>query len=406
MNRQHFVCLLILIISLLPASLSASPPVSVGDPVLSRWTAVRNLAADYLVFLRAAGPVPAGKTRELLAALDSLQDSYAAYRREPVFSFMAASESSFPGVFSRMERDTRALRESVSSGASFHDVNISLSDLGDAFSAYMYFRIDYASQINRYYIYLILFFVIVCLLVIVLVSVFQARLRHSETKEANSADFARQIIQIQDTERVALARELHDTLAQDLLYIKLLSETMLRTLDRSEAGADPEFRHLIELETNCLNLIRQLCSELRPPELEHLGLNAALSELCHGFRTRANIDCHFLVSGSFALGTEGETHCYRIIQEALNNIRKHANATEVLVQLSLLPQDRLLLLVEDNGVGIPEGVLAGGDTSSWGLKGMRERVRILGGSMTIGVRRDGGTGISILIPLTDGIGDR
>jgi two-component system, NarL family, sensor histidine kinase UhpB len=205
------------------------------------------------------------------------------------------------------------------------------------------------------------------------------------------------IIQAQEDERQRVARELHDEAAQALTSLLV----RLRLLERAE---DPEAarRHLGELRAltaEALEDVRRIALELRPTILDDLGMTAALGWRIDEFNTagaaRATLQVHGVDE---RLPRVIELTCYRVVQEALTNIARHADARHV--QLALTQADSCLVLeICDDGCGFDaEGARADG-AHGLGLRGMRERLALVGGTLTIDSRPDSGTRLLAHVPL-------
>jgi signal transduction histidine kinase len=217
-----------------------------------------------------------------------------------------------------------------------------------------------------------------------------------ELSQRVASDALRRVVTAQELERTRLARELHDETGQALTSI-LLS---LRTVE--EAGDEQELRAAVgevrELVRSTLQDVRQLAVDLRPKVLDDFGLVAALERLTETFGEQTGLSIHFqqLLPTSERLPAEVETALYRIVQESLTNIVKHARATSVSVVLTR-KDDSVSVVVEDDGVGF-EPHRARDD--GIGLVGMRERVALLGGRLAIESRPGAGTTFVAEVPLT------
>lgn len=204
---------------------------------------------------------------------------------------------------------------------------------------------------------------------------------------------------IQERERARIARELHDDLQQTLAAIKM---DLAAAADRV-ASAPQEVRRLLgnarDLADSVIVSTRRIVNDLRPQLLDDLGLVAALQAQAAQFAQRTGIDCEVddRANGSIDTLTPAAALClFRVAQEALNNVAKHAGAHAVTITLQ--PRDeRLGLQVDDDGRGIagPSGRKSG----SFGLLGMRERVESIGGTLAVGERPGGGTRVEVDVPL-------
>jgi signal transduction histidine kinase len=207
-------------------------------------------------------------------------------------------------------------------------------------------------------------------------------------------DALRRVVDAQELERRRLARELHDETGQALTSVLLA----LRSIE--EKAADDETRGVVaqvrELVVATLHDVRRLAVELRPKALDDFGLEAALERLTQTFAEQSGLPVDFHARlGSERLPEEVETALYRIVQEALTNIVKHARAGRVSVVL-MRKGDTAVAVVEDDGLGFePESTRDGG----YGIVGMRERVALLDGRITIETRPGGGTTIAAAVPV-------
>jgi signal transduction histidine kinase len=204
----------------------------------------------------------------------------------------------------------------------------------------------------------------------------------------------RRIVEAQELERRRLARELHDETGQALTSILL----GLKRLDDAVEGSDGRaaVAGLRELVVATLRDVRRLAVELRPKVLDDFGLVPALERLTESFAEQTKIRVHFESSlGGERLSPEVETALYRIVQESLTNVVKHAHAGSVSIVLVRQP-DAVAVVVEDDGTGFD---FERTRPDEFGLEGMRERVGLLGG--TLKVESDAGAGATIVaeVPL-------
>ncbi len=204
-------------------------------------------------------------------------------------------------------------------------------------------------------------------------------------------------------ERNRIAREIHDTLAQDLSGLVLQLQGVGRYLDRDQAVAREELKEAIRIARSALQEARRSVWELRARPLEELSLVEAIQ--AEAARLEAEgIRVEFHQEGEpVPVGAEAEHNLYRIAQEALANVRRHSRARQVAVALRFSPGS-VELAVEDDGVGFSQEEGLGAETGHFGLLGMRDRVRLLGGSLTVESTPGEGTRICTRIPVTRGGG--
>jgi PAS domain S-box-containing protein len=203
---------------------------------------------------------------------------------------------------------------------------------------------------------------------------------------------------IREEERTRIARELHDELGQALTGLKLDLAWLERRLNRHSQA---------ELVDRCANLLgrldevmistRRIITELRPSVLDQLGLADAIEWQAHDFAARTGLALDLAIECDCEQPPEAVASAvFRMLQEALTNVAKHANATRVRVALRVEPK-RLFLDVSDDGRGITRDELRG--AHSLGLLGLRERALALGGTVSIAPNPHGGTTVALQIPL-------
>jgi two-component system sensor histidine kinase UhpB len=206
---------------------------------------------------------------------------------------------------------------------------------------------------------------------------------------------------VREEERKGLSRDIHDELGQVLTGLKMELAWMRSRLQAPGAVARKALLQKIaflgsqiDASANC---IRKLCSELRPGILDDLGLAAAIEWQAREFTKRTGIKCHLTnQADGLSLSPEANTAVFRIFQEILTNVARHAQANNVTV---LLTHTEAMLILEatDDGRGIPPADLTG--SKSLGLLGMRERAMALGGNIEFRAAQAGGTAVSLRLPL-------
>lgn len=210
------------------------------------------------------------------------------------------------------------------------------------------------------------------------------------------------LVAVQEQERRRLALNLHDQLGQRLTALRLTMDTF-----RDSAADTPEQQHRFERMEQIVSQmdrdVDNLAWELRPPALDEVGLEAALRELLRQWSAsqRLATDLHVSLPGDERLPAEVETQLYRIAQEALNNVGKHAAASHV----SLLLERRgseVAMIVEDDGRGFEIEEIRKDASRGMGLMGMRERAATLGGDVQVEARPGSGTTVFVRLPLRDG----
>ncbi len=200
-------------------------------------------------------------------------------------------------------------------------------------------------------------------------------------------------------ERNRLARELHDSVTQVLFGLTLNLESAVGLLDRKPEKARALLTRSREMAGEALAEMRSLIFELRPAALQEKGLAMALSNHINLFRRRTGVEVTLTLNGDERLSPDVEFALYRVAQEALNNVAKHARARHVRVKLDLRPEEALLEVCDD-GVGFDPTASARG--GSFGMIGMRERVSELKGSLEVISAPGQGTCIRARIPAASG----
>ena len=226
----------------------------------------------------------------------------------------------------------------------------------------------------------------------------QTRLQLSHQKLRRLADHA---YQIKEMERKRIAREIHDDLGQSLLALRIEAELLAGRTKGTHSHLHKRARAtLLQIDTT-IKSVRQIINDLRPTVLD-LGLSAAVEWQVNQFQRRTGIQCEVQDDhGEIALPDHCATAFFRILQESLTNIVRHANATRVKVELRL-NGGWLSLTVCDNGCGLPPG--GRNKYGSFGLVGIEERIVILGGTCAVFSEPDGGTTVMVSAPVIDGPG--
>lgn len=211
--------------------------------------------------------------------------------------------------------------------------------------------------------------------------------------EETPASMKLRVIEAQEGERQRLAEEVHDGPAQVLTNAIFQVEYLDRVIDDSPRAAHAELAFLRRMLRDGLDEVRGFIAELRPPAVD-LGLAQAIADRAKEFGERHDIGVSVAVEGiDERLGPEAKSSVLRIVQEALQNVRKHAAATEVRIGL-----EGQTLTIADNGRGFDVMRLASGITRSFGLQFMRERAELMGASLQIESRQGEGTRILLRLP--------
>jgi PAS domain S-box-containing protein len=208
------------------------------------------------------------------------------------------------------------------------------------------------------------------------------------------------LTQAHEEERRRLARELHDEVGQALTIAKMRMRMVENALPEDATDAREKIALLESLVKDTLEDVRTLSHELRPPLLEEMGWGPALKTLCDSFSDRTGLPIRFTAEGGDArLMPEVELAAYRVVQEALTNIARHAEATQATVRARLLKHG-LEIIIEDNGAGFEMEAIMQADAPNLGLGllSMRERVDAVGGQITIDSVPGWSTRIHLYLP--------
>lgn len=223
-----------------------------------------------------------------------------------------------------------------------------------------------------------------------------------QTREAVQRDLLHQVVTAQEQERQRIARDLHDSTGQALTALGLGFAAVRDGVQNNPDVAIRQVDQLKKLSMQALEELRDLISNLRPSVLDNLGLVPALQNHVKEFENRTAVPVELLVNGRRRrLPPEMETIIFRLVQEALTNVSRHAAAHQVNIQLNFQP-DTLQLTIQDDGRGFdPEQALnPHNKRRAWGLLGMRERVSLVQGQLHIHAAPNQGTTLQIAIPLT------
>ncbi|MDQ3801004.1 MAG: histidine kinase, partial [Acidobacteriota bacterium] len=222
------------------------------------------------------------------------------------------------------------------------------------------------------------------------------RLRRLQALNQTRAEFARRLIESQESERHRIALELHDSIGQTLAVIRN------RTLLGMEAGEDgkivemhAQLKQISEASTLALSETREIARNLHPAQIENLGLTAALRSLVESVESATGLKCEADIDEiSQNLPYDASINIYRIVQESLSNIIKHSGASFAGVRLQI-ENEKLVLLIEDDGRGFTDGT----NPQGLGLTGMRERARMIGADLTVDSHPGEGTKVRLMLNL-------
>lgn len=213
-------------------------------------------------------------------------------------------------------------------------------------------------------------------------------------------DISRRLLEAQEQESGRIARGLHEDVGQELVLCAAKVEKIDKLLPDSAIEAQRRTQELRENASKVLSAVQSLRDQLHPPKLEYLGLAAAMRSLCREFTKQHNLPVDFIEAGLPRTTPHEISIClFRVLQEALSNIANHSGAPFAEVKLQGSPSE-IRLLIRDSGVGFdPE---AAGNGECLGLIGMRERVHVVKGTISIRSKPQFGTEISVRVRLQTG----
>jgi signal transduction histidine kinase len=221
----------------------------------------------------------------------------------------------------------------------------------------------------------------------------EEELKGSQEKLRNLADYLQSV---REQERTSIAREIHDELAQALTALKMDIFWLGKKLPKDQQTLLDKTKAMIKLTDMTIKTVKKISTELRPGLLDDLGLVAAIEWQAEEFKNRTGITCRIDVDPEDIMVEEKRsTILFRIFQETLTNIARHAKATRVTASLKE-KDDKLELRVRDNGKGITKEQIS--NPKSFGLMGIRERAKSWRGEVKISGSPDKGTTVVVRIP--------
>ena len=222
--------------------------------------------------------------------------------------------------------------------------------------------------------------------------------------EGHIRTLTQELIKAQENERLKISHDLHDNIAQNLSALKLACETLFHDQPTVSNELKGKVSSLSKILQKCISSVRDLSYGLRPPGLSQLGLVRTISRYCHEFSNENEMTVDFSSTDmdDLRLNFDTEINLYRVVQEALNNIRKHADAKHVIIRLTSSAPN-IILTIEDNGKGFDpkKRLLSALNEKRMGLWSMEERVSLLNGIMNIQSAHMKGTKIFIEVPCNE-----
>ena len=226
------------------------------------------------------------------------------------------------------------------------------------------------------------------------------RTRELADSEAHLRQLLSFLEHVREEDRSHFARELHDELGQNLTALRIDFTALGHALKDAAPAVHARLQAIDQMLNGTVDSVRRICEDLRPRMLDDLGLEAALESYAKRFSRQYGVHCDLaLMCDDFGLDGPTSTAVFRIVQESLTNIAKHAQAAHAMVTLESCGND-LLLSIADDGCGLPAHL--DGERKTHGMLGMHERVGMLGGSIAIDSAPGRGTHIEVRIPRNPG----
>ena len=260
-------------------------------------------------------------------------------------------------------------------------------------------EIEKLQKIIHQYTTFFIVFDIVFFVTIIIVIIFAIQILKSRKKLKSSNRYLRFTIKGQEEERARIARELHDTIAQDLRYCRNLSE---RIEDKNDPELGSKLSNMLE---QSLSYVRNMSYNLAPPDVIKNDLAANVLNLAQNFREHSDVEFRLTIPDllvSNYLSEEQNLNLYRIIQEALSNIIKHAKASEVTLLVRNENGDEakgIYIFISDDGVGFEPSQIKerGSDGNHFGFVGMNERAELIGAKLLVDSHQGEGTQITVIL---------
>jgi signal transduction histidine kinase len=267
-------------------------------------------------------------------------------------------------------------------------------------------RIDESLSVTsqRHYFQFFFFFTLLVITVVLSSRILSSKLQKAENRERQSLEFSRETVIAQEAERERIARELHDTVAQDLW--RLLFQTDLINKSEETSERSRLCTEVYNSQNELLIRVRDICDNLIPPDFQYRRLEGALQKMCFAFEQRTKIECRITIQDNLQLGSldlDNQLQCFRIVQECLANIEKHSQATVAPVVIRNNTGTELLIIVSDNGKGFQppdrDSCQKLKEQKHYGLWSMYERSASLKGILAIDSEAGEGTTITLRIPI-------
>ena len=325
--------------------------------------------------------------------IDNFQTALNDFFASPVFYMYTIYHADEMKIIRSLDTIVSGLKTELNSGDSFM-IYRSVLEIDSAVKLLQRVDADLSAKSQLHYFQLFFFFSMLIIIIVLSMRFLNSSLEKAENRKKQTLAFSRETVMAQENERKRIARELHNSVLQDMWRLSF-------RINNEETTA--EHRAIMQR-------IRVICDTLIPPDFQRRGLINALESLCYSFRQRniPSIECHITIQENLSLAllnNDTQLQCYRIIQECLTNIEKHSQANDAAVQIYKQTDDSLLIYVSDNGKGFSppdmDSVHSLRAEGHFGLWDIYERAVYINAVLKIDSKPGEGTVITLHIPLAN-----
>lgn len=384
-----------------------------------------EFSAEYKNYLNSKERFP---TRKIFQQANKISEGIVSYMQTEEFKEISKQSRDFRENVKRIKAASEYLQENFRT-ISDEEIETFTSDLDHSFKKLNEIKSNIIEE-NRKILFekivkilriTFLSVFVLTLIFIIIIQIMKTKLYAYKVATKKDMDFMNIVFKAQEDERIRISSELHDTVVQEIKKIRIESQ-----------NENPNSEKISETATESMNKIRSICNDLVPQEvnmdIKDINLSETISFFCKKFQERTNIECTFVSDKNIPQikSSEKLLHIIRIVQEALNNIEKHSEATNCSVIIrkskirfieskwkfivSILKSKRksgniddskFVIFITDNGKGIPKEVLKSDSDSEgkmhFGLQSMRNRAKLIGGELSIQSEEDDGTVIELRV---------
>ena len=328
------------------------------------------------------------------AQIDNFQTALNDFFASPVFYMYTIYHMDEMKIIRSLDTIVNGLKTDLNSGDSIR-IYRSVLEIDSAVKLLQRIDADLSAKSQLHYFQLFFFFSMLIIIIVLSMRFLNSSLEKAENRKKQTLAFSRETVMAQENERKRIARELHDSVLQDMWRLSF-------QINSEEA---------VKEQREIMQRIRGICDTLIPPDFQRRGLINALESLCYKFRQRnqsrpREAEYHITVQKDLSLASlnnDIQLQCYRIIQECLSNIEKHSQADNIIVQLHKQTDDLLLITVSDNGKGFSppdlDSVHSLRADGKFGLWDIYERAAYINAVLNIKSKSCEGTVITLQVPL-------